>query len=479
VGRVAKRYISISYGIDWWPSQNENEFGHTAMDPMVGHALAEQSLFEDTYEDFPLPLAETVEEQNKPVEKESKIGILSNSETIRRVMSSSAQESLFPCRRVQEVSPRIHVLGAGSFGRFVAHALAGIGDPPPITLLSNRKDLIRHWDDEGRKVELITGNTSCPRSGIDVSHVTMLGPQADTNAKAIDKLIVTVKATTTVPALLAIKERLLPSSTICFLQNGMGIMEDVNTRVFPNPAMRPRYMVGVTSHITSDQRGRVFTTIQTKPGHTYLSLVPQALGLPHPKTIIGAREIDEKPLVQRMYYGWTASSRKLMKSLNQCTILNAKGFRYEEMLQLQFERLAVNAVLGPLSVVFDCPHGKLLENFAVTRLMRRLLGEIVAVAQSVPELRKLDHFKDQFTLERLESLIVRIASRSNNTLGSMLEDVRKGRQTDIDFINGYIVKRGQELRVPCPVNTTVIQMVKAKQAMTRNKVASFIPFKDS
>jgi 2-dehydropantoate 2-reductase len=149
------------------------------------------------------------------------------------------------------------------------------------------------------------------------------------------------------------------------------------------------------------------------------------------------------------------------------------------MLQLQFERLAVNAVLGPLSVVFDCPHGKLLENFAVTRLMRRLLGEIVAVAQSVPELRKLDHFKDQFTLERLESLIVRIASRSNNTLGSMLEDVRKGRQTDIDFINGYIVKRGQELRVPCPVNTTVIQMVKAKQAMTRNKVASFIPFKDS
>lgn len=168
-----------------------------------------------------------------------------------------------------------------------------------------------------------------------------------------------------------------------------------------------------------------------------------------------------------------------MRSLTRCPILNAKGFQYGEMLQLQFERLAVNAVLSPLSVVFDCAYGKLLETFASTSLMRELLREIVAVAQSVPELRRLKHFKYQFTPKRLESLIVRIASRSNNTLGPMLEDVRNGRRTDIDFVNGYIVKRGQELGIPCPVNTTVIQMVKTKQEMARSKRASFIPFKDS
>jgi 2-dehydropantoate 2-reductase len=443
------------------------------VDHMMGQALAEQSAFEDTYDHFPPPPLETiVEERNKFEEREDTIGIVSNDKTQRRMMDASAQHS-FPRQLVHEASPRIHVLGTGNIGRFVAHSLAGIGNPPPVTLLSHRSDITRQWNEEGRKLELITGNISRRRWGIDVRHVTMLGRQADQSEHMIDKLIVTMQANATVPALLEIKERLLPTSTICFLQNGMGITDDVNARIFPNPATRPRYIVGVTSHAVEDQRGRAFTTIHTRRGNTYLSLVPKTIGLQHLKIP------NEEPLVQRMYYGWTASSRNLMRSLTRCPILNAKGFQYGEMLQLQFKRLAVNAVLSPLSVVFDCTYGKLLGTFASTSLMRGLLQEIVAVARSVPELRRLNHFKYQFTPERLESLIVRIASRSNNTLGPMLEDVRNGRRTDIDFINGYIVKRGQELGIPCPINTTVIQMVNAKQEMASSKEASLIPFKDS
>jgi len=440
----------------------------------MGQALAEQSVSEDTFEDFPPPPLETVVEERKISEKrEDTIGIASTYKTRPRMMDASTQKDLFPRQLFQKASPRIHVLGAGNIGRFVAHALADIGDPPPITLLSHRSEITRQWDDEGRILELVTGNISRRRSGIDVRHVTMFGCQAHRSERMIDKLIITMKANATVPALLKIKKRLLPTSTICFLQNGMGIIDDVNALVFPNPATRPRYIVGVTSHAVEDQRGRFFTTIHTRRGNTYLSLVPKTIGLQHLKNI------DEEPLVQRMYYGWTTSSRSLMRSLTRCPILNAKGFPYGEMLQVQFERLAVNAVLSPLSVVFDCTHGKLLGSFAGMSLMRGLLREIVAVAQSVPELRRLKHFKYQFTPKRLESLIVRIASRSNNTLGPMLEDIRNGRRTDIDFINGYIVKRGQELGISCPINITVIQMVKAKQEMTRSKAASFIPFRDS
>jgi 2-dehydropantoate 2-reductase len=464
----------VPYGVDWWPPQNENELGGPVVDHMMGQALAEQSVFEVTCEDFPPPALETaIEERNASKEREDTIGIVSTDKTRPRMMDASAQEDSFPHQLVQKASSRIHVLGAGNVGRFVAHALASMGDPPPITLLTHRSDITRQWKDEGRTLELITGNISRRRSGIDVRHVTMLGCQADQSEKIIDKLIVTMQPKATVPALMDIKEHLLPTSTICFLQNGMGIMDDVNARIFPNPATRPRYIVGMTSHIVEGQRGRAFTTIHTKWGNTYLSIVPKIIGMQDLEII------SEEPLVQRMYYGWTASSRNLMRSLTRCPILNAKGFQYGEMMQLQFERLAVNAVLSPLSVIFDCAHGKLLGTFPGTSLIRGLLREIVTVAQSVPELRRLDHFKHQFTPKRLESLIVRIASRSNNTLGPMLEDVRNGRRTDIDFVNGYIVKRGQELGIPCPINTTVIQMVKAKQEMARSKQASFIPFKDS
>lgn len=474
VGRAARRYISVPYGVDWWPSQNENESGSPVADHIMGRALAEQSVGEDNYEDFPPPPLETaIEERNTSEERENTIGIVPADKTRTRMMHASTRENLLSRQFVQKDSSRIHILGTESIGRFVAHALASIGDPPPVTLLSHRSDIARQWENEGRVLELITGNISHCRSGIDVRHVTTLGRQGDQSEEMIDKLIVTMRPKATVPALLEIKDRLLPTSTICFLQNGMGIMDDVNARVFPNPAMRPRYIVGVTSHAVEDQRGRAFTTIYTRKGNTYLSVVPQTIGLQHLKII------HEEPLVQRMYYGWTTSSRNLMRSLTRSPILNAKGFQYGDMLQLQFERLAVNAVLCPLSVMFDCAHGKLLETFAGMSLMRGLLREIVAVARSVPELRRLEHFKYSFTPKKLESLIVRIASRSNNTLGPMLEDVRNGRRTDIDFVNGYIVKCGKELGIPCPINTTVIQIVKAKQEMASSKQASFIPFKDN
>ena len=43
------------------------------------------------------------------------------------------------------MSKGIYVLGAGKLGQFVAHALASIGDAPPIVLLSYRGNLVQEW----------------------------------------------------------------------------------------------------------------------------------------------------------------------------------------------------------------------------------------------------------------------------------------------------------------------------------------------
>ena len=43
---------------------------------------------------------------------------------------------------------------------------------------------------------------------------------------------------------------------------------------------------------------------------------------------------------------------------------------------------------------------------------------------------------------------------------SMLQDIIKGRPTEIDFLNGYIVRRGRELGIPTPVNEVMIHFVK-------------------
>lgn len=464
-------------GIYGWPPQNVDEFGVPIVDRMMGQALVEKKLLEGTYEDFPAPPLEIAEEErNRSQQEKHCIGVASIG-TRSPKLEPRTMEALLPHEYVQEVFPRIHVLGTGTVGRFVAHALAGIGDPPLITLLSRRKDLIRQWHDEGRMLEVIVGGTSIFRSGIDVRHIPMTEGQANPSEQVIDKLIVTTGATATIPALLAIKDQLLPSSTICFLQNGMGIMESVNDMVFPNHATRPRYMIGMITHSLGDQCGRTFTTVHNRPGNTYLSLVSSDAGVSYSSTSRGGEKVDQR-LIQRMYYGWNLSSRSLMRSLTRCQILKAKGLQYDGMFQLQLERLAVNSILSPLSVVFDCANGKLLEKFIITKLMRDLLREIVAVVQNLPELQNTSGFKDRFTIKRLECLVIQRASRSTSNISSMLQDARRGRRTEIDFINGYIVKRGLELGIPCPVNAAVIQIVKAKQVMSRMTEASYIPFQD-
>lgn len=449
-----------------------------AVDHMMSPALAEESAYEETFEDFPASPPETaIRERNKSEQERPSIGFESLGKTKYNKLDFDEKEALLPRWLARPVSPRIHVLGTSNLGKFIAHALAGIGDPPPVTLLSNRKDVLNRWDGEGKFLEVIKGKTSCPCSGIDVGHTALEG-QADSGERIIDKLIVTTKAHATVPALLAIKRRLLASSTVCFFQNGMGILDEVNAIVFPNPATRPRYIVGMTSHSLGSQQGRIFTTVYNKPGNIYLSLVPGDAGTRYTEDRSIEQQTDQKFLVKRMSYGWTVSSRELMRSLTRCPILKAKGFQYDEMFSMQIERLAVNAILSPLSVVFDCSYEKLLENSAIAKLMRQLLKEIVEVAQSLPELCSASGVKDKFKVKKLEYLIVERASKDTNHRSGMLQDVRKGKKTDIDFINGYIVKRGLELGIPCPVNNAIIQMVKAKQSMNKRREESYIPFHD-
>lgn len=50
---------------------------------------------------------------------------------------------------------------------------------------------------------------------------------------------------------------------------------------------------------------------------------------------------------------------------------------------------------------------------------------------------------------------------------SMLQSLERGRRTEIDFMNGYVVERGQEKGVPTPVNAALTAMVREIEAGVR------------
>ena len=145
------------------------------------------------------------------------------------------------------------------------------------------------------------------------------------------------------------------------------------------------------------------------------------------------------------------------------------------LLQYQLEKLAVNCVINPLTALSDCTNGEILYSFSFTRVMRLLLFEISAVICALPELQGIPGIEDRFSPERLRRLVVNIASNTAKNHSSMQQDINQRRLTEIEYFNGWIVRRGEELGIKCALNYMIKHLVAAKAATHRSREAGAIP----
>jgi len=331
------------------------------------------------------------------------------------------------------LSKRIYVIGIGNLGKLFAHALATGPSPPPITLLLHRPTLHEEWVREGRTIEIIHNGVSQKGGVFEVEPIDCAG--------TIYHLIVATKAQHTVKAIQSIKHRLLPSSTLLFLQNGMGTIDEVNEKVFQRLPERPNYLIGITSHgvysngpFSSVLAGRATATIGSVASS-------QTNG-----TVL------DSPSTERYNY--------LLHQVQQPELLNVKQVSHDQILQLQLEKLVMNAAINPLTVIFDCKNGELFKIEAATQYMEKLLAEASQVICSLPELAGCPEVKERFSTTRLKQIVLDIANVTARNTSSMRQDVQAGKKTEVDYINGYIVKKGKEFGVRCPINEGLVQQVR-------------------
>ncbi|QVM10617.1 hypothetical protein D8B26_005272 [Coccidioides posadasii str. Silveira] len=399
------------------------------------------------------------------------------------------------------ISRRIHVLGIGNIGGFVAHSIASLPNRPPITLLLHKVEHYFAWKKYGKRLTLVKNGIAEPRSGFDVNilrdgvwyepykpsefnpgepenaqgvHQGRTDEQfIDVNNEKIDSLILAVKATQVEQALKSVRHRLTPQSAIVFIQNGMGIREEVNEKIFPDPATRPNYIQGITSH------GLYYT----KAYHiTHAGVGTSAFSIVYPER--PRAPVDEAGNIKpgekfndRDY--WAISSIYLTNTLTRSPELTAIRINKNEMLQFQLEKLAINCVINPLTALNDCQNGDLLYNYNVSRVQKLLLIEISTVIRALPELQGIPGVMARFSPERLRTLAVSVMHKTAENTSSMLQDMRMGKETEIEYINGYIVRRGEELGVKCALNYMLVQMVLAKTRMLSKKMQGQIPLDPS
>ncbi|SAL83789.1 2-dehydropantoate 2-reductase [Caballeronia arvi] len=114
-------------------------------------------------------------------------------------------------------------------------------------------------------------------------------------------------------------------------------------------------------------------------------------------------------------------------------------------------KLVLNCAYNALSAITQLPYGKLVQGEGVTRAMRDVVDECLAVAKA-----------DNVTIPGdVDAAVRRIAETMQNQYSSTAQDLARGKKSEIDHLNGLIVRRGDALGVPTPANRMLHVLVKA------------------
>jgi len=122
---------------------------------------------------------------------------------------------------------------------------------------------------------------------------------------------------------------------------------------------------------------------------------------------------------------------------------------------LLWSKLIINAGINALTAITRLNNGKIVEFEGTRKILREAVSEAVRVAK-----RKRIKLIHDDPLAKVEA----VCEATSGNVSSMLQDVLKKKRTEIDFINGVIVRQGQESGIPVPVNALLTDLVKTIEA---------------
>ncbi len=121
-------------------------------------------------------------------------------------------------------------------------------------------------------------------------------------------------------------------------------------------------------------------------------------------------------------------------------------------------KLIVNCAYNALSAIMQLPYGRLVEGAGIPAVMRDIVEECLAVARAAGVQVAGDMHK----------ATERIAQTMPGQYSSTAQDLVRGKKTEIDHLNGVVVRKGEALGVPTPVNGMLLALVKLLEAKARS-----------
>jgi 2-dehydropantoate 2-reductase len=311
-------------------------------------------------------------------------------------------------------SPRILIAGCGAIGSIFACLLRQAGHD--VTLLG-RPSHLDAIGFQGLYLDGIWGSHYASGFRLVATAADLSGP--------FGLILITVKAYDTQTMVEAVAPFIDREGLVLSLQNGLGNLEILARAFGSERSLGANVLVGATI----PEPGRVTVTVQAAP------------------IIFGPLEVSDCVMMERIH----AWARAFNAARIPCETTT-------HVLSYLWAKVFYNAPLNALGALLDVHYGVLADEPELTRIMDRVIDEAfqVAAKQNIDCLwENADEYREYFYGHLVPS--------TYDHRSSMLQDLQRGRRTEIDAINGQIWRYGKELQVPTPFNEIMTRLIWQKE----------------
>ncbi len=297
---------------------------------------------------------------------------------------------------------KIFVLGAGAIGSLLGARLSKKNDVLLYSLDTKHMEQIKH---HGLNIEELDGKVTNYKLDVitDINELKFYP----------DLVLITLKSYTTQKGVLAVRNILGKDAIYLTLQNGIG-----NVETLLNIIDRHRIIAGITAQgATLVKEGYVR---HGGNGPTYIGEV-------------------EGEATERIY--------DIVKNFNDCGL---QCFATDETEKLIWKKLIINIGINAITAIVRVKNGCVAESKWAKDISKMAVIEAVKIAKA-----KGIEFPHNIFDE-----VIEVAKRTSKNISSMHQDILNHNPTEIDAINGAIVRYGEKYNIDVPVNKTLTNLIK-------------------
>lgn len=306
-------------------------------------------------------------------------------------------------------SAQVGIVGAGAMGSLFAYFFIRARLDVALFDIPARTEALR----SGLRIRLLDGTheTVKVRASSDAEILRQCGI-----------IFIFVKSYATRDAALAIASHIAPHAVFVTLQNGLGNKEILK---------------------------------ETFPSHALVSGA----------TTIGAY-IDEDGIVHEGGKGTITIGASHSDALERVFTLLSRANLPVEITpnpdETLWKKAIVNAAINPLGALARIPNGKIIESKYLRTIQEHLIREAVSAAAKEGM---------QFDVDELIAQVREVCAKTAQNRCSMLQDMEKGRRTEIDTITGYIIHTAHQHGITVPYNEVVFALMVACEEQKKTGVA--------